>query len=356
MSAKTLRERMKQQREDLMKRRQEQAADKGTSRFGSVFVKEKIPEGRTFWSCKEGQHIIDVVPFVAGPNFPPPSGIREGDIEYVIDLWVHQGVGPTDEQYVCPSWNFRKPCPICEYLSQLKSEGTMLPKEEYTAIRAKNRTVYLVWVHDTPDEERKGLQIWEVASYFFQEKVTEIQKDPQGGGIILFEDPNEGKTISFRRKGKGQGNTEFIGHRFIDRKSPIPNDILDQSFSLDEIIKWQPSYEEIRDTFFAKKSASSQTQSSSPQENVPDDIPFEAPPPVEERQPKEPITEKPQVSESAQMCPGGGTFALDIDKLEGCNTCEIWDDCDQESLRLKKAQASSDTSTPTKKLRRRTNA
>lgn len=351
-TATSLRERMKAQRQDLMKRREEQQQERKAGRWGSIFVRGQVPQGRNFWSCKEGGHILDVIPFLAGPHFPPLQRVPEGEQQYYVDVWVHQGVGPTDEQFVCPSWNFKKPCPICEFLAEKKASGKLLPKEEYNQIKAKERTVYLIWCHDSPEEERKGIQIWELAAFFFQDKIEEIARDPRGRGIILFDDPDTGKSVSFRKKGKGVGNTEYLGHQFLDRDAPIPDDILNQSFPIDTIIKWEPTYDEIHKAFFqddtkagADKPAETKEEKEVPEtERATDATPAEQPadpPPFEPDQPEEAVSttgeEVRTETTGDKKCPGGGTFGVDIDKLDMCaNECNVWDDCDAANIRLKK--------------------
>ncbi len=381
-----LRERMKEQKKDLQKRRETQQQDKAAGRWGSVFDRNKVPSGRQFWACKEGSHIVDVIPFAAGPNFPPLTRVKENEVEYRVDLWAHQGVGPTDEQFVCPAFMFKKPCPICEYLAEEKAAGRRLPKEEYSAIRAKNRTIYLVWIHDTPEDERKGIQIWEVASFFFQDKLDEIARDPRGRGMILFEDLDIGKNISFRKKNKGDKQVEYTGHQFLDRDVPIPDNIVEQSFSLDTIIKWESDYDEMYKLFHQSRKgleggAPKRTQ---PEEDRPAEKEQSAEDPEPETQQQlaeEPEPETQQVTNEEQaatsthekvpqetqegkpICPGGGTFGLDIDKLDMCaNQCDIWDDCDAENVRIKQAVASKPKEKPKEKkegakpkLRRRNN-
>jgi hypothetical protein len=39
------------------------------------------------------------------------------------------------------------------------------------------------------------------------------------------------------------------------------------------------------------------------------------------------------------VCPvKTGTFGIDFDKLDGCNTCQIWDDCSAEAERQEQAE------------------
>lgn len=340
--AKTLRQQMRKQKDDLVKRRETGITSRSSGRWGTIFNKNLIPKGRDIWVCKEGGHIIDTIPFIAGPDFPSVARVEEGDVEYVLDLWAHQSVGVSDEQFVCPSFNFKKPCPICEYLKEKKDAGEKLPKEQYDSIRAKHRTLYLIWNHDSPEMEQKGLQIWEIAYFFLQEKLDEISRNPLDGGIILFEDPDIGKLISFKRKGSGQNNTQFLGHMFLDRKISIPDEILEQSFSLDSIVNMHPEYDEIHKAFYEKPSqavpqeeAGVTDQEQTTQEAGADGVVV----PEVVGQEDSPIRER--------ECPGGGTFGVDIDQLDLCaNQCPEWDDCDDTNRRIKKAEAQKPALTP----------
>jgi hypothetical protein len=229
--------------------------------FPTIFVKSRIPEGIQFFRCTEGEHIVDILPWEVGPDMPMDETgenpiTDEGDFDYVLDLFVHQNVGSMNQPYVCPWENFRKPCPICEYI-----KANRLPKEEWSQTRAKRRSIYLIWNRTNAEEEKKGVQIFDAAHFFMEEKLEEIAKLPRGGGYITFSDPDEGKSICWTRKGSGKENTSYIGHKFVDREARIPDRILDQTFSLDQVIEMHPSYEEI-DAAFNGAPAKKETTSS----------------------------------------------------------------------------------------------
>jgi hypothetical protein len=220
-----------------------------SSAFPTIFVKSKIPAGIEFFRCKEGEHIVDILPWEAGPDMPVDETgenpiTEEGDYDYVLDLFVHQNVGSMNQPFVCPWENFRKPCPICEYI-----KANRLPKEEWSQKRAKRRSIYLIWNRINSEEEKKGVQIFDSAHFFMEEKLEEIAKLPRGGGYITFSDPDEGKSVCWTRKGSGKENTSYIGHKFLDSESRIPDWVLDQTFSLDKVIEMHPTYEEIDAAF-----------------------------------------------------------------------------------------------------------
>lgn len=245
----SFRDRMKKKRGGRRLQDRHNTGTKTTGgRFPTIFNKEAIPEGREFWKCKEGQHLADIIPFEAGPDMPFGNDDHpitdEGELDYVLDLFVHVNVGNMNKPYVCPYENFGLPCPICEFI-----KANRLEKADWQILSAKHRVVYLMWIHDSREDEKKGIQIFEASHYFMEEKIEEIAKLPRGGGYENFSHPDKGKTLAWTRKGSGKENTQYLGHRFIERDVPIPDRILDQSFSLDSIVNMHPSYEEIEKDF-----------------------------------------------------------------------------------------------------------
>ena len=220
----------------------------GGGRFPTIFNKENVPEGIEFWRCAEGEHIADIIPFEAGPDMPLDERLQpiteEGHLDYVMDLFVHTNVGAMQKPYVCPFENFGKPCPICEFM-----KATKLEKEDWKKLVAKHRVVYFLWVHDSREEEKKGIQVFEASHFLMEEKIEEIAKLPKGGGFVNFSDPDTGKSLAWTRKGSGMTNTQYLGHRLIEREEPIPDKILDMTFPLDSIINMHPEYAEIEKEF-----------------------------------------------------------------------------------------------------------
>lgn len=244
------RQRMKKRRggKALQKRHNEGTKSTGGGRFPTIFNKDAIPEGIEFWRCSEGQHLADIIPFEAGPDMPFGNDehpiTEEGDFDYVLDLFVHMNVGAMNKPFVCPYENFGLPCPICEFI-----KANRLEKEDWKKLVAKHRVIYLLWIHNSREEEKKGIQIFEASHFFTQEKIEEIAKLPRGGGFENFSHPDTGKTLAWTRKGSGQENTQYLGHRFVPRETPVPDRILDQSFPLDSIVNMHPEYDEIEKEF-----------------------------------------------------------------------------------------------------------
>lgn len=322
------RQQYKKQKEDLLKRHNESVADKGGGQFGSIIEKTKIPQSVGFWKCTEGGHVIDFIPFRAGPDMPklfegdPKRAFQEGAYSWVVDLWIHRNIGVLDHPYVCPTRTNGLPCPICEHLQQNKDTYS---EDEYNAIKPKRRTIYLVWCRDNSDEEGKGIQLWDVAHWFMEDKLKVIAERSKGGGSVPYIDPDIGKSVAFTRRGAGIGNTNFLGHRFEDREEPIPDKILDQSFPLDSLIKYA-SYEEIYEAFYG----SAQDGGEVGETGVGPEPPAAT---------EAPFVEEPVAAEIAEdECPVGGAFGVDHNQLEACEEgdgCVNWDNCYAANQELK---------------------
>jgi hypothetical protein len=53
--------------------------------------------------------------------------------------------------------------------------------------------------------------------------------------------------------------------------------------------------------------------------------------------PAEKSAQKEEVETASDECPGGGTMGVDLEKLEACGKCKVWDDCSAMADNLKKA-------------------
>jgi len=326
---KSFRDQYRKQKEDLQKRQQEAIQNKDTGIFGSFFDKTKVPTGRPYWKCGEGKHTIDVIPFVCGKNMPKMQNSEEGDIGWVVDLWIHRNVGVMNHPFPCPARNWGERCPICEELSLNRDKYT---EEEYKEAKPKRRAIYLVWSHDTPAEEAKGIQIWDVAHWFMEDKLSEMATNtPKGGGVIAYYDVDNGKNVIFTRRGNGATNTQYLAHAFFDREVPeIPDWILDQVFPLDETII-HPTYKKLHSAFWQGKDGGI-PEDSEEGDSTPTSYQKEEAATEEEAPFKETTEETETLAEGE--CPGGGTFGVDIEQLPQCGACPNWDECEKEADRL----------------------
>jgi hypothetical protein len=361
----SFRKRVQAKREQLLERVKEsyESKDDKGGTFGSIFIKSKIPEGIGFWKPGKGDHVIDIIPFLVGPNHPKviEGRIKENSLEHVLDLWVHRRVGAMKEHVVCPAKNFKLPCPICEWMA----EQGRIPEAQWRRHKADRRVAYLVWVHDVKGvEEAKGLQIFEVAHWFMEKPIDELAKKKRGGGYLVFSDwgdeKNPGVHVTFTiaaegsytdEEGNKQESVQYSAFQFEPRDKCLPDNILDQSFSLDSVVNIKPTYDEAYKAHYGYLPGedSTKVEPSAPEtsgrsakytepEKEPEKDPVvekKAEPVVEKKEEPKTKKEEPKAS-SDNKCPGGGKFGVDIEKLSACGDCEIWDDCSDEADRLAK--------------------
>ena len=257
------RERAKQTAYDAQKEYEESYKskdDRGTM-IGSVFKKDILQEmGVEIWRPDVGEHVVDVIPFLAGNQHP---AIAPGQRTYKVDFWAHQRIGSMNEFFVCNAKVWKKPDPICTFLD---SQGYIEDKKEYQAIKVikpSRRCAYLVWVHDNEEQEAKGIQIFEVAHFFFEKKVTEISRLPRGGGYVDWTCYDTGRHVYWTigvtgtyetPDGRKGDSIEYTAFQLIPRDNPaIPDHILAQSFALDEVIKMNPTNKEMNLAFYGRE-------------------------------------------------------------------------------------------------------
>jgi hypothetical protein len=195
-----------------------------------------------FYYPKDGSHIIDIIPYLAGKNDP---ATEEGNPTYTFEYQVHR-VGPNNTEFICPRM-YDKKCPVCEHREKLREKDD----DNYKAYWPKVRNLYNIVSYDDKQETKKGVQIWDVSYHYFEKQLMAISRKPSRSGneekTINFVDPVNGKSISFTiEPAKGKDDyKKYVGHAFDDRDYEIDDKILDQAHALDELIQ-VASYEEIK--------------------------------------------------------------------------------------------------------------
>jgi len=340
----SIRSRMKQG----LKKRIEESAGRSDGNTHSYISAQGIPT----WKIKEGQHLIDIIPYITGPNDP---NVPQGEVSYGLELYVHRSFGPAEKDYVCLAKNYNRECPICELRKRLITQDA--PEEEWKALNPKRRMLYNVVVYDSPQEEAKGVQVWEVAWWLSERIFIELCAIPTKGGHIQridFADPDDGKSIAFTRQGTGAQNTTFLGHKFVDRQGPIPDEILEKTYTLDKIIHI-PTQEEL-EKVVAQVSGETSVLESTPveEENKIDahevanqqmsnnrvrrsrasslseqdnsDVPFDVD--GDKSQSTENYSQSQEnFNAETPACPHGGIFGVDTDSMNQCDDCPLWDAC-----------------------------
>jgi hypothetical protein len=197
---------------------------------------------------RDAQHVIDVLPFFAGkesPTFghvqPPP----EGTIIYNMDFWTHDRIGPLDNNFICTTKTWGVKDPVCGFITNYNNTHGKLPPNEWANVKPTRRNAFLVWVHTTPEERAKGLQLWIVSFFYFLKNMSTISSSVPGfGSAVTFYDFRNGKAVAFQINRRGDNTPdEHIGHQLLDRNYEIPQEIiqqLNQIGPLDVIFDFHP--------------------------------------------------------------------------------------------------------------------
>lgn len=231
--------------EDLTARTEQSYNSRESSGKYNDYFTDDLPLPK--WFCNEGDHALDVIPFLAGDKHP---NVAEGRPTHNVDLFVHFGIGVTESAYICPARMGKGKCPICEYQAELKKQKNY--DEDYVkSFNAKRRVVYNVLVYDTPKDEDAGMMIWEASHHLAEKNIMAIARNKRSGGFVKWASPDVGKTIEFTREGKGI-STKYVGFTFSDREDAQGNPVkitdeqLEEAIQLDQYLNIL-TYDELKE-------------------------------------------------------------------------------------------------------------
>lgn len=378
----------KKKKGGLAKRYQASYESKGSS-GGKVGVMDwkKVDGEVQFFSPAEGRNRINIIPYtIKSKNHPlvKKGEFEVGDKDYVMDIFVHRGVGPSEASVLCLKNTYGKPCPICEQSALLRKQGK---EDEAGALKPSRRVFYNVQDLKNPDV----LKVFEASHYLFEKELIDEARDDEEGGFVDFADEESGKEIKFRCSKTSKGGfefNEFKSFSFEDRDENIPDELLESAISFDEIMN-VPTYEEAEKILYGRdenddsedeeeedevpaKKSSKKAVAKDKDDNDADDEEEPAPkkkPAVEEddeyedldedeeeeektaKKPEkkskvveedddneqedednEPPAKKPSKKEKdcggdCKECPFGHKFGEDTDEFDDCDDCDVWDKC-----------------------------
>lgn len=362
----------------LAKRYQASYENKGSSGGRAGVMDWKKVDGEVqFFSPAEGRNRINIIPYIIKSKNHPlvkKGEFEIGDKDYVMDVFVHRGVGPSEATVLCLKNTYGKPCPICEQSAILRKQGK---EDEAGALKPSRRVFYNVQDLKNPDT----LKVFEASHYLFEKELIDEARDDDEGGFVDFADEEAGKEIKFRcskvTKGKLEFN-EFKSFSFEDRDDNIPDELLEKAISFDEIMN-VPTYEEVEKILYGRDEDDEQDdeeteKKSSKKTTVNDDDEQEEPEPKKTTKKKVVVDEdedededddnespaKKSAKKSNQVedeeddeyedeysgkeesvkksskkdcggdcgkCPFGHVFGKDADDFDDCDDCDVWDKC-----------------------------
>lgn len=234
----------KKKKGGLAKRYQASYESKGSSGTKTGVMNWKKVDGEVnFFSPQEGRNRINIIPYtIKTKNHPlvKRGEFEIGDKDYMMDVWVHRGVGPSEASVVCLKNTYGKPCPICEHSAMLRKQGK---EDEASALKPSRRAFYNV--QDMKDPGK--LKIFEASHYLFEKELIDEARDDEEGGFIDFADEETGREIKFRCSKTSKGGfefNEFKSFSFEERDENIPDELLESAISFDEIMN-VPTYDEV---------------------------------------------------------------------------------------------------------------
>lgn len=203
-------------------------ANQGGKDF-DVYVRNDI---KTF-SPNNGPNEIRILP----PTWPDPK-------HYGIDIWVHYGVGPDSQSYLCLHKMKGEDCPICDELTRARRD-----REDEDYIKNLEPTKRVLFYLVDRANEQDGVQAW-ASPWTIDRDITKISVDRKTGDVLPIDDPDDGYDVEFDRTGKGVG-TKYVGLAIARRSSSLGKDAwLD--FAVDnpitEILEYY-SYDHIQKAF-----------------------------------------------------------------------------------------------------------
>ena len=349
----------KSMREQLAKRLKENQ-ERNESFGGGLLFKDEEAKKR-IWKCGEGKHIIDILPYEAGKFDPSAS---KGEVQYVYEYYFHANLGIEGKnQVMCLNKTYGKPCPICEDIARLKKNGE--DEDVIKALMPKRnpKSVYNIICYDK-GEEKKGVQLFVVSHWFMGKHLLELATVPIREGmdekidpIIPFMDPDEGKSVYFRREGTGPNDTKYYGHQLLDRPKgfKISKDVLDDCFCLDEIIKI-PTYDEVLDIYKSGKATDDDDADRPSRRARATDDDDEKP--SRSRRRDEDDDERPARKSKqdddvqADQCEFGHKFGKDANKYpDDCEQCDQWRDCVKKTREAKLKEKEESDEKPARRQR-----
>jgi hypothetical protein len=299
-------------------------------------------------AAKEGQrYALDIIPFLIEENFPDKmfrgNSPEVGQPWFCVDLHVHSGIGPNNEKVVCPKHSFksgvakgdRAGCPICDELAKRQEAVADDPERRkviWKEMKPNRRNLYNVVVRDNGEEEEKGVQLFEVAYFYFQQNIEDTA-DEDDDGVSTYWDIEEGKQIRFKVTEQGEKQApKFSGFSFKDRKYEIVEEDLEESVSPQRWIKYY-SFDELYQLIHQNNGTSAVKE-----EDKEDDDEEEKPrrgrrgrqeTKVDEDDEDDLPFSNAEVDQSSKKCEFGHDFGFDAGSFDECQDCpkEIYHAC-----------------------------
>lgn len=216
--------------------------------FSATYL--KLPQGATLFRPKAGIYLLDVLPFRAGKGNP---FAQPGALHYERTFHLHGRVGADQNAYLCPRMTAKKPCPICEHRQHLTHKDAAENEDLIKDLAPRERQMFNIRNLKDPD---KGIQLFEISFHLFGRLLdARIRDSDEEDEWDLFYRLEGGLTLKVGFVDKTFGGRSFVEAETIDfkpRKEDYDEEVLDQVYGLDDLLRLR-DYDELKEIFLESK-------------------------------------------------------------------------------------------------------
>jgi hypothetical protein len=165
-------------------------------------------------------------------------------------FYVHRGIGPNTESFLCPAKNFKEPCPVCEHRLELMQDEDESSEKQRKELAPKQRQLILIFDRKDPD---RGIQLMDQSFFAFGEVLlARVLSGEEDDHWDLFFTVEDGYTLRIvweeETIGRGQKFIKAQSIDFKERKEPLDEDLLEEAPVLDECLV-PITYKQLKQTF-----------------------------------------------------------------------------------------------------------
>jgi hypothetical protein len=201
--------------QEALKKAKEQVSDGGSGGARKPYVSETFP----LYRSKEGDNQIRIVP----PKEQATIGM------WGIDIYLHRGIGPNRDVYLCPAKMWGEACPVC----------VRQTNELWETDRDKAKSLYpdykvLTWVVDRKADDNDKLLLFAMPKTI-AEGILSLSNRKESNVMIDVAHPTTGRDVFFERY-KDAGWTKYRGIQVGEKENVLPTWAAEQRETFEDIM------------------------------------------------------------------------------------------------------------------------
>ncbi len=215
----------------------------------------RLPEGKSVIRIQQaGLRRFSFIPYTAGKGskMAAPGRLVPG-----LPYWVHNGIGPNEETFLCAAKMFQKPCAVCEQRARLLRDEDDSKEELIRSLSASQRELWNVLDMDDKD---KGVQVWDYSDFLFFKYLR--QKMDAYKKYQMFADPDNGLILNINAAKAEKGPWYVCSDIECDPRKALSDELLDQAVNFEGCLVETP-YDELKAVFLQTAGAGADEASTS---------------------------------------------------------------------------------------------